>query len=208
MGRSKTVQDDEVLQAAREIFRRNGHAASTRDIARAAGISQAVLYQRFGSKEEMFFRAMTPDVPDLDRLVGPYPPKDARADLLALSGRLLEILRAFSPTFLQVLTVPGVDVAKLEAWHARLPFFPILTAVAERFRRMEADGLIGAGNPRARAMTLLSAVHTIAFFESFVGVREVRRVEASVEAIVGVLWEGFAPGRKGAATRARGRSKS
>jgi hypothetical protein len=36
-----------------------------------AGISQAVLYQRFGSKEEMVLRAITPDPPDLESLLAP-----------------------------------------------------------------------------------------------------------------------------------------
>ncbi|EKE96356.1 helix-turn-helix transcriptional regulator [Tolypothrix sp. LEGE 11397] len=32
--------------------------ASTRDIAKKAGISEAVIYQRFGTKEDLFFAAM------------------------------------------------------------------------------------------------------------------------------------------------------
>jgi AcrR family transcriptional regulator len=84
MGRNKTVEDEEVLAAAREVFRRGGHAASTRDVARAAGVSQAVLYQRFGSKEELFFRAMAPEPLDIAALLGPYPPADARRDVMGL----------------------------------------------------------------------------------------------------------------------------
>ena len=53
MGRTKTVDDDELLRRAREVFRQSGHTASTREVARAAGISQAVLYQRFGSKNNL-----------------------------------------------------------------------------------------------------------------------------------------------------------
>src|SRR5262245_60647331 len=51
MGRHKTISDDEVLQVARGLFREKGHTATTREIAEAAGISEAILYQRFGSKD-------------------------------------------------------------------------------------------------------------------------------------------------------------
>src|SRR5262245_3040268 len=44
MGRQKTITDDEVLRIARNVFRAQGHTATTREIAQAAGISEAVLY--------------------------------------------------------------------------------------------------------------------------------------------------------------------
>ncbi len=65
MGRQKTITDEAVLHVARTIFRDRGHTATTREIAQAAGISEAVLYQRFGSKDELFFAAMRPHGPDI-----------------------------------------------------------------------------------------------------------------------------------------------
>jgi AcrR family transcriptional regulator len=46
MGRRKLVEDDELLAVARGVFVEKGIAASTREIARRAGISEAVIYQR------------------------------------------------------------------------------------------------------------------------------------------------------------------
>src|SRR5216683_5525340 len=71
MGRHKTISDDEVLRAARDIFREKGHTATTREIAEAADISEAILYQRFGSKDDLFFAAMAPRAPDVEKLLGP-----------------------------------------------------------------------------------------------------------------------------------------
>src|SRR5262245_64776935 len=89
MGRHKTISDDAVLGIARRLFRAQGHTATTREIAEAAGISEAVLYQRFGSKHELFFAAMRPSEPDVEELLGPRVPSgDALAYLREVVARL------------------------------------------------------------------------------------------------------------------------
>src|SRR5260370_34982463 len=85
MGRHKTISNDEVLGIARDLFRARGHAVTTRQIAEAAGISEGVLYQRFGSKDDLFFAAMHPTGPDIEKLLGPRDPlDDAHAYLRAV----------------------------------------------------------------------------------------------------------------------------
>ncbi len=63
MGRHKIIEDDELLAKARDIFVKEGINVSTRKIAEEIGISSSVLFQRFKSKEELFFAAMTPRLP-------------------------------------------------------------------------------------------------------------------------------------------------
>src|SRR5215207_9623333 len=89
MGRHKTISDDDVLAVARTVFRGRGHSATTREVAEAAGISEAILYQRFGSKDDLFFAAMRPIGPDVAELLGPEgPPADAREYLRAAVTRI------------------------------------------------------------------------------------------------------------------------
>src|SRR5438270_2393813 len=108
MGRYKTISDDEVLRVARDVFREQGHTASTRAVAEAAGISEAVLYQRFGSKDDLFFAAMHPRGPDLDELLGPKdPPDDARQYLRATVVRLGRYFAGVIPVALHVMTHPS-----------------------------------------------------------------------------------------------------
>ena len=46
---------DNILDAARTVFGRRGyHAASTAEIAAAAGCSEPMLYKHFGSKQDLF----------------------------------------------------------------------------------------------------------------------------------------------------------
>jgi AcrR family transcriptional regulator len=190
MGRNKTIEDVEVLAAARKVFRETGHAASTRDIARAAGISQAVLYQRFASKDELFFRAMTPEHPDLETFLGSYPPKDGFEDLFAIAERLLTFLRSFMPTLLKVLAFPGVDTKRLQNWHSQLPFLPIADALAERFRRLNADG-VTTGDPHACAVAFMSTIHSLALFELLTTSHERTPRKVNLRALTLVLWRGI-----------------
>jgi len=193
MGRNKTIEDSEVLAAARKVFQEIGHAAPTRDIADAAGISQGVLFQRFGTKDELFFRAMTPDAPDLEKLFGPYPPKDAEEDLLAIGERLAAYLRAFMPTFLKVIAYPAADPERLQNWHSELPFFPIVDALAERFRKMTADGLVGGGSAHANAVAFITTIHSMVLFEMLTTHHDRKRRQAGLRNILQVLWRGLEP---------------
>jgi len=110
MGRHKTISDDDVLQVARGVFRAHGHTATTRAIADAAGISEAVLYQRFGSKDELFFSAMHARGPDIEELLGPEsPPDDAHEYLRAVVVRLAKYFATVIPLALRVMTHPSFD---------------------------------------------------------------------------------------------------
>ncbi len=197
MGRTKTIDDKEVLHHAREAFRQGGHAASTRDIARAAGISQAVLYQRFGSKEDLFCRAMTPDPPDLETLMGPYPARSARADLKRLGERIAAYLGTLMPTLLHVLAHPDLGRARLARWHADLPFQALVSALTARFVRLKDDGLVGNVDPSASAHAFIAAVHSAALVETMAHGGLHHGHGGHVDALVEVLWTGLAPTRSG-----------
>lgn len=69
MGRRKTIPDDELLAAARQAFIEEGIGISTRAIAKRAGISEGVLFQRFGTKIDMLFKAMVPPPLEVEALI-------------------------------------------------------------------------------------------------------------------------------------------
>src|SRR5262245_16500057 len=114
MGRYKTISDADVLRIARDTFRAHGHVASTRQVAEAAGISEAVLYQRFGSKDQLFFEAMHPTGPDVEQLLGPpEPPDDARAYLRTVVIRVGKYFAEVIPLALHMMMHPSFDHATL-----------------------------------------------------------------------------------------------
>lgn len=194
MGRTKTIDDDELLRVARELFRERGHTATTRDVARAAGISQAVLYQRFGSKEDLFLRAMTPELPDVAALLGSYPPRSAKDHVRQIAERLVDFFASMLPTLLHVQAHPGLSASHSKKWHARLPFIPIVQALSERLARMQADALISPVNADAAAHTLVAAAHSVALLETMTGGGHDHSRTAKIGALTEVIWSGLAPG--------------
>src|SRR5262245_56014903 len=159
MGRQKTITDDEVLRIARDIFRAQGHTATTREIAKAAGISEAILYQRFGSKNELFFAAMHPRGPDLEQLLGPTDPReDAHTYLHTVVVRLGEHFAEVIPLVLHVMMHPSFDPAVLTRARPGGPAV-ITEALAERLAALAGRGELAMPSAAVTARLLASLAH-------------------------------------------------
>jgi AcrR family transcriptional regulator len=189
MGRQKTISDDEVLRVAREVFRAKGHTATTREVAQAAGISEAILYQRFGSKDEMFFAAMRPRGPDIEKLLGPAEPaEDARAYLHAVVVRLGEYFAEMIPLALRVMTHPSFDPSSLARAQPGGPA-ELRVGLAERLVCLARRDQIVLPSATVAAQLLLSLAHDWALGRSMrhVPTRGVRELKDMVD----VVWEGL-----------------
>jgi AcrR family transcriptional regulator len=190
MGRQKTITDDAVLRIARDIFRAQGHSATTRAIAKAAGISEAVLYQRFGSKDQLFFAAMHPLPPDVERLLGPAEPtQDAHAYLCAVVVRLAKHFAEVIPVVLRMLMHPSFDPASLR--HAQ-PGGPALVhdGLAKRLEALARRGALALPRPAATARLLISIAHDWALRHAH-GDAGARIGE--LRPMVDVVWHGLQP---------------
>lgn len=193
MGRHKTISDDEVLLVARAVFRAHGPTASTRQVADAAGISEAVLYQRFSSKNELFFAAMHSGVPDVEELLGPVdPPDDARAYLHTLVVRLGRYFADVIPLALQLLTHPSFDRSRVAHTPPRGP-----TAFREHIARQLASlarrKRIVGGSEKMAARLLVSLAHDWALGIAMAHGSAPANT-ATLKKMVDVVWRGLRPG--------------
>ena len=59
MGRGRQVTDDELLEAAREVFLEHGPSASVALVAEKVGITGPAIFRRMGSKQNLMVRALT-----------------------------------------------------------------------------------------------------------------------------------------------------
>ena len=60
MARPRQVSDVQILEAARACFLEHGASVSTTVIAKRLGVSQAALFKRFGTKEDLLVAALRP----------------------------------------------------------------------------------------------------------------------------------------------------
>jgi AcrR family transcriptional regulator len=189
MGRHKTISDDEVLGVAREIFRAHGHTATTRAIAEAAGISEAVLYQRYGSKDELFFAAMHPSVPDVDALLGPTdPPDDAHTYLRTVVVRLAKYFAGVIPLALRVMTHPSFDPAIFARAPVRGPAV-LQEGLAARLTSLARRKRIVTPSEAVTARLLVSLAHDWAL--GSVLSPGSPRPDRTLKEMVDVVWEGL-----------------
>lgn len=192
MTRPKTISDADVLAAAREVFRHRGHAASTREVARAAGISEGVLYQRFGSKDALFFHAMTPPEPDVDEVLGPAsPPPDGLAFLRGVVTRMTAHFSKVVPLGLQVMMHPHFTMETVHAsaggTQSRLE-----EGLVARLKTLAARGAIGEVPPAVAARLLVSLAHDWAL-QGVLSPERAPSYRRDVAPLIETLWQGLRP---------------
>jgi AcrR family transcriptional regulator len=190
MGRQKTITDEEVLRVARDLFRAQGHTVTTREIAQAAGISEAILYQRFGSKDQLFFLAMRPRGPDLERLLGPREPEEDGLEYLrTVVIRLGEHFAEVIPLALRLMMHPSFDPANLARVQPGGPA-ELHEALAARLAALARRGEIALPSAAVTARVLTSLAHDWALRSVHAPpIRGVRELKEMVE----VVWNGLRP---------------
>jgi AcrR family transcriptional regulator len=207
MGRRKLVENDELLAVAREAFVQKGIAASTREIARRAGISEAVIYQRHPTKAHLFFAAMVPPALNVqDLLAAPADDLNVPEQLEKIALGMMEYFRGVIPILLPLVTHPEFDLEKFAQRHPDSPFGRMHLGLIQYLESQRKRGRIVAKNVEPAALTLFAALHSLAFFERL-GVHGGKFNHAVIRSMVRSLWTGLAPRKernpRGRITRAR-----
>lgn len=99
MARPITITDEQILEAARTVFLKDGMNASTVEIARLARVAEGTIFRRFGTKEALFWAAIKPPavpswVRELDLLVGQG---DMRDNLIRLVREIIHFAQERIP---------------------------------------------------------------------------------------------------------------
>lgn len=193
MARHKVVPDEAILDAARVVFLEQGVAASTQEIARRANVSEALVFKRFKTKEQLFKASMDlAEAPAwvrrLQELQGQGDLKENLAEICAL---FVETLRKMMPRMMML-------------WSARRETFEPFCHHAPPVRSLRAmteffDAEMGAGrmkrcDPEVVARALQGAL-THYVLSELMGINAIMPMpdRTFVRGLVENLWSGVAP---------------
>lgn len=194
MGRKKTIADSALLAVAREVFVERGFGASTREIAKRAGVSEGVLFQRYSTKADLFFAAMVLPPADVQRLFQKRRrDPDMPAVIEKITLELLDYFRRTIPVLLPLMMHPAFRFEEFGRRHPDSPMLALRRDLMGFLAVQRQEGRIGDIDPGGAALLLIATAHSIAFFERL-GAHEGRFPPEIVRRTVRCLWQGLAPG--------------
>ena len=166
---------ERILDAAAQVMHDQGLAASTtREIARAAGYSEATLYKHFADKQEIFLSVLRERLPRLDDVADLVGEHTVAANLEQIVGRLLSFYVASFPIAASIFSQPGLLASHRDAMAARGagPRLPV-QRVSNYLAGEQALGRVPAdADVTAVAALLAGAAFQHAFFANFEGDKE------------------------------------
>ncbi|HWM84546.1 MAG TPA: helix-turn-helix domain-containing protein [Kofleriaceae bacterium] len=206
MPRPRQVSDDEILRVARECIIERGPTVSTAAIARLAGVSQGVLFQRFGTKDEMVRAALaTPAAPAWTELARSGPDgRPAREQMSELAVAIHGFFDEMVPRW-EALRSCGIapDWAGDEPPPIRLH-----RLLAGWFARASAARLLAEHDSRGVALAFLGALQVRPWFRHVARQAPGRGARAYVETVVDLFWTGLRPPAPEAQANGRGRTRT
>ena len=191
MGRQKTISDEDLLARAREVFVERGFAGSTREIARRAGVSEGVLFQRHATKADLFFAAMALPSVDLQALFDARF-DNARDQLASITAAMIDYFRDSMPVLLPLMSPPVFQFEEFSRRHPDSPLSALRRGLVAFFAREREALRIGPVDPGAAAMLVFALAQSVAFFERM-GAHDGRMPDVVLERSIEALWQGLSP---------------
>ena len=111
---------DRILDAAATVLRERGLArTTTKEIARAAGCSEALLYKHFTDKQELFLGVLAERAPRLDAPVDLVGRATVVENVTTLVGQLLAFYSRSFPMSASILGAPDLLAVHREGMRRR-----------------------------------------------------------------------------------------
>jgi AcrR family transcriptional regulator len=192
---------DRILDAAADVMTRLGLArTTTKEIARAAGCSEALLYKHFRDKEEIFLGVLKERLPNLTTTLAALP---ERAGTGSVRDRLIEVVELAVRFYQGGLAIGSsmlgdpVLVQRQREWLLDRGIGPHMAneMLAAYLGAEQAAGRVAAdADPHAAAALLLGACYQRAFFVRLVGDEPPRPPSAEFAGnVVDTVLRGLAP---------------
>ncbi|HEY9841743.1 MAG TPA: TetR/AcrR family transcriptional regulator, partial [Candidatus Obscuribacterales bacterium] len=192
---------ERILNAAAEVIKNLGMSrATTREIAKAAGFSEATLYKHFSSKEELFLKVIMERMPNfigLMKRLGSMAGTGTVVDNLSqVASAAMDFYSHSMPMSSSLFSEPELLTSLRAEWSQRNAGpHKANEAVAAYLRAEQKLGRVHAGlNPDAVAYLLLGACFQRAYWSRFLGeALSDAEAEQFVQGIITSLVQGLPP---------------
>lgn len=197
---SKEERRDQITQAALSLFSQKGFSATrTREIAQAAGISEALIFQHFKSKEDLYFAALTSlfaHHPVLDDIQEAMVQRDDEAVLYELALHFIRHTRE-DPRIIRLSLFSGLEGLKLHQQtqdheHGGPGHDPLEVFTAYLAQRIKEGGIKGH-DPELMARFFFCSVLMFAADRdlSILGDPPAISDQEAARAVTNIFWQGI-----------------
>lgn len=192
MTRPRTIEDEQILEITRRVLRERGLQVSTRAIAAEVGMSEGVLFQRFGSKEGLVRAALTLPEIDVEQVMSEAATgTDARDILENIAVAIFATFRDVIPLYIPLIPQPVFGREGL--FESRDSPFTMFLATLERHLTEERhEGRIWTESPHRASFLIVSLLHNAALMEAVNG-SSADVNEGNIRDLIGIVWQGLQP---------------
>lgn len=194
MARPRRFTDEEILAATQSCILEHGPSVSTTMIAEKLGISQAALFKRFGTKEQMIIGALRQPMqrnPVADLLALGPSDEPIRTQLIALGMAMIRVMRRVVPC-MAMLHAAGLKLESDGHNDERPPIQARRLLVAWLQHAID-DGRLKSVDPHVVAVSFIGMLHARPFREIIVGDTDLKcSDEEYVTQLVNHLMDGIA----------------
>jgi AcrR family transcriptional regulator len=193
MARPLLIEDQRLFEAVRTVLLGQPRLTTAR-VAEVAGVSEGILFKRFGSKNGLLAAVMEDTLARLLARIDAHGggPCDLRW-LSALAFDVLGHVRLFVPMALAHMG-EGLEASQLQGEDP--PPLRVAAALARMFREQMERGGLRASDAGACARTFLGGLWQYAFEEALLRARgrtPGQSAEDFVTALASLFWEGLGP---------------
>lgn len=172
-----------ILEAGLALFSKKGYlGATTKEIAKNAGVAELTLFRHFASKEKLF-EAVIQEYSFLPTLKGLLPdlgPMSYREALALIADRFLERL-AERRDLINIMhaEIHAYPAKVREIYHAFVD--ELFRSLADYFRELQVKNVLRGFNPESAARAFLGLFFSYFNAQAMLSPREFRRLEESGE---------------------------
>ncbi len=186
----------QIVKVATDLFAKKGFkGTTTREIARKAGISEAVIFRHFSKKEDLYDAIIDfhcSDEQGEPMLIAILKEKKGREIFSTLASILIEEHQK-DPSFLRLFTYSAIEKHRLSEMFIRKRALALIEYLETRISELVKEGIFKHTDPALAARAFMGMVLQYSIAQEIYGLKKyfTRPNEAVVAAFVDIFFEGM-----------------